>query len=125
MQANTTPTTLRSQVCMWCVFGAAAERYTGQQDAAGWGNKRGSLCVSSQVGCQMGCTFCATGEYVREAHSIALQQRGSSWHQPGRLLLDAAESSSAVSCPAMTSQAYGCCCVGLGHSPLRRLVCVP
>ena len=25
------------------------------------GHKRGTLCVSSQVGCQMGCTFCATG----------------------------------------------------------------
>ncbi len=22
---------------------------------------RATLCVSSQVGCQMGCTFCATG----------------------------------------------------------------
>lgn len=29
--------------------------------AGGWGGKRGTLCVSSQVGCQMGCTFCATG----------------------------------------------------------------
>ncbi len=25
------------------------------------GMKRSTLCVSSQVGCQMGCTFCATG----------------------------------------------------------------
>ena len=25
------------------------------------GNKRATLCVSSQVGCAMGCTFCATG----------------------------------------------------------------
>jgi adenine C2-methylase RlmN of 23S rRNA A2503 and tRNA A37 len=25
------------------------------------GNLRATLCVSSQVGCQMGCTFCATG----------------------------------------------------------------
>lgn len=25
------------------------------------GGKRGTLCVSSQVGCAMGCTFCATG----------------------------------------------------------------
>eukprot|EP00892_Ulva_mutabilis_P003910 jgi/Ulvmu1/1891/UM012_0048.1 len=25
------------------------------------GNVRSTLCVSSQVGCQMGCTFCATG----------------------------------------------------------------
>lgn len=23
--------------------------------------KRATLCVSSQVGCKMGCTFCATG----------------------------------------------------------------
>ena len=29
--------------------------------AAAWGHKRGTLCVSSQVGCQMGCKFCATG----------------------------------------------------------------
>ncbi len=26
------------------------------------GSRRATLCVSSQVGCQMGCTFCATGE---------------------------------------------------------------
>jgi hypothetical protein len=45
----------------WCFF-LPADRYTGQDHAAGWGNKRGSLCVSSQVGCQMGCTFCATGD---------------------------------------------------------------
>ena len=25
------------------------------------GNPRTTLCVSSQVGCKMGCTFCATG----------------------------------------------------------------
>ena len=25
------------------------------------GGKRATLCVSSEVGCQMGCTFCATG----------------------------------------------------------------
>jgi adenine C2-methylase RlmN of 23S rRNA A2503 and tRNA A37 len=25
-------------------------------------DKRATLCVSSQVGCQMGCTFCATGQ---------------------------------------------------------------
>jgi adenine C2-methylase RlmN of 23S rRNA A2503 and tRNA A37 len=24
-------------------------------------NKRATVCVSSQVGCAMGCTFCATG----------------------------------------------------------------
>uniref|UniRef100_A0A383VBW3 Radical SAM core domain-containing protein n=1 Tax=Tetradesmus obliquus TaxID=3088 RepID=A0A383VBW3_TETOB len=38
-----------------------SDRYTGREEAAGWGNKRSTLCVSSQVGCQMGCTFCATG----------------------------------------------------------------
>lgn len=27
----------------------------------GSGNQRATLCVSSQVGCIMGCTFCATG----------------------------------------------------------------
>lgn len=27
----------------------------------GVGGRRSTLCVSSQVGCQMGCTFCATG----------------------------------------------------------------
>lgn len=25
------------------------------------GGSRATLCVSSEVGCQMGCTFCATG----------------------------------------------------------------
>jgi adenine C2-methylase RlmN of 23S rRNA A2503 and tRNA A37 len=25
------------------------------------GQRRGTLCVSSEVGCAMGCTFCATG----------------------------------------------------------------
>lgn len=34
-------------------------RYTKQ--ANGKGSYRASLCVSSQVGCAMGCTFCATG----------------------------------------------------------------
>eukprot|EP00529_Nitzschia_sp_RCC80_P011722 CAMPEP_0113482488 /NCGR_PEP_ID=MMETSP0014_2-20120614/22944_1 /TAXON_ID=2857 /ORGANISM="Nitzschia sp." /LENGTH=575 /DNA_ID=CAMNT_0000376005 /DNA_START=329 /DNA_END=2056 /DNA_ORIENTATION=- /assembly_acc=CAM_ASM_000159 len=26
-----------------------------------WKNKRSTLCISSQVGCRQGCTFCATG----------------------------------------------------------------
>lgn len=47
------------------------ELYTGQPDAAGWGNKRGTLCVSSQVGCQMGCTFCATGTMGLKGHLTA------------------------------------------------------
>jgi adenine C2-methylase RlmN of 23S rRNA A2503 and tRNA A37 len=40
-------------------------RYMGSSDtdsSTGWGQKRATLCVSSQVGCQMGCTFCATGQ---------------------------------------------------------------
>lgn len=32
---------------------------------AATGNVRSTLCVSSQVGCQMGCTFCATGAFAR------------------------------------------------------------
>lgn len=28
------------------------------------GQQRSTLCVSSQVGCQMGCTFCATGKSI-------------------------------------------------------------
>jgi hypothetical protein len=39
-------------------------RYMGSSDtdsSLGWGHRRATLCVSSQVGCQMGCTFCATG----------------------------------------------------------------
>eukprot|EP00854_Cymbomonas_tetramitiformis_P020500 gene20500-24572_t len=32
-----------------------------EANASRAGNKRATLCVSSQVGCQMGCTFCATG----------------------------------------------------------------
>lgn len=30
-------------------------------DDSTYGNERATLCVSSEVGCQMGCTFCATG----------------------------------------------------------------
>eukprot|EP00879_Flechtneria_rotunda_P005739 GHRR01006040.1.p1 GENE.GHRR01006040.1~~GHRR01006040.1.p1 ORF type:complete len:397 (+),score=116.87 GHRR01006040.1:290-1480(+) len=43
-------------------------RYAGNKQMAGWGNKRGTLCVSSQVGCQMGCTFCATGTMGLKGH---------------------------------------------------------
>jgi adenine C2-methylase RlmN of 23S rRNA A2503 and tRNA A37 len=32
-----------------------------KRDSDGHGKLRSTLCVSSQVGCQMGCTFCATG----------------------------------------------------------------
>mmetsp|Transcript_22946 Transcript_22946/g.59959 ORF Transcript_22946/g.59959 Transcript_22946/m.59959 type:complete len:552 (+) Transcript_22946:68-1723(+) len=34
---------------------------TGAGTLGGRGHRRATLCVSSQVGCQMGCTFCATG----------------------------------------------------------------
>lgn len=42
---------------------AAVSEQRGRQGAShgGMGHRRGTLCVSSQVGCQMGCTFCATG----------------------------------------------------------------
>ncbi|KAK9806306.1 hypothetical protein WJX72_009538 [[Myrmecia] bisecta] len=35
------------------------------------GRKRATLCVSSQVGCQMGCTFCATGTMGLTGHLTA------------------------------------------------------
>ena len=39
------------------------------------GQQRSTLCVSSQVGCQMGCTFCATGECQSSVQSdIMLMQ---------------------------------------------------
>jgi len=43
---------------------AASSEATSSKAASGGhtGNQRSTLCVSSQVGCQMGCTFCATGE---------------------------------------------------------------
>lgn len=30
--------------------------------------KRATLCISSQAGCALGCTFCATGQFVFERH---------------------------------------------------------
>eukprot|EP00198_Chlamydomonas_reinhardtii_P000691 XP_001690026.1 predicted protein [Chlamydomonas reinhardtii] len=36
--------------------------------AAARARKRSTLCVSSQVGCQMGCTFCATGTMGLKGH---------------------------------------------------------
>lgn len=41
-----------------------SDRYCAEGDqmsTSGHGHQRATLCVSSQVGCQMGCTFCATG----------------------------------------------------------------
>lgn len=35
------------------------------------GRVRSTLCVSSQVGCQMGCTFCATGTMGLQGHLTA------------------------------------------------------
>ena len=39
------------------------------------GQQRSTLCVSSQVGCQMGCTFCATGECqsIVQSHNMLMQ----------------------------------------------------
>lgn len=39
-------------------YDASAGRYAGGPRPGG---PRATLCVSSQVGCKMGCTFCATG----------------------------------------------------------------
>ena len=41
---------------------APSGRAPSEAGGGAWGNRRATLCVSSQVGCQMGCTFCATGE---------------------------------------------------------------
>ena len=37
------------------------EKRAEKEDAGFRSNKRATLCVSSQIGCSMGCTFCATG----------------------------------------------------------------
>lgn len=42
--------------------GAADEDDDVFYECSGRTKTRSTLCVSSQVGCQMGCTFCATGE---------------------------------------------------------------
>ena len=34
---------------------------TSRDETGTTGHRRGTLCISSEVGCQMGCTFCATG----------------------------------------------------------------
>ena len=55
--------------CRWHSMGACnrAPRCLTRVDAAAGlygeetGQQRATLCVSSEVGCQMGCTFCATG----------------------------------------------------------------
>ena len=39
------------------------------------GAGRASLCVSSQCGCAMGCTFCATGTMGKTLHEANLSQR--------------------------------------------------
>ncbi len=41
--------------------GAAAAEAESEAGHPLAGRQRSTLCVSSQVGCQMGCTFCATG----------------------------------------------------------------
>ena len=41
--------------------GALAAAAAGARSRRESGGKRATLCVSSQVGCAMGCTFCATG----------------------------------------------------------------
>ena len=48
---------LRAQLCQRLSAGAGV----GGEALPGAGRRRATLCVSSQVGCQMGCTFCATG----------------------------------------------------------------
>eukprot|EP00897_Mesotaenium_endlicherianum_P007931 jgi/Mesen1/7166/ME000037S06530 len=47
---------------------ASAGKYNGAQRPGGL---RATLCISSQVGCQMGCTFCATGTMGMKANLAA------------------------------------------------------
>jgi len=49
--------------CLAAKQGASEEEEDDGQSASGGRNPsdRATVCVSSQVGCQMGCTFCATG----------------------------------------------------------------
>jgi len=46
------------------ILHAAAGDGESEDGHAVLGQQRSTLCVSSQVGCQMGCTFCATGEWM-------------------------------------------------------------
>ena len=44
------------------------------------GNPRVTLCVSSQIGCKMGCTFCATGTMGEIGHLSAGEIVEQLWH---------------------------------------------
>ncbi len=46
---------------------------------------RNTLCVSSQVGCALGCTFCATGKQGFSAHLRTADIIGQAWLVQGRL----------------------------------------
>ena len=55
----------------------------GQDDGAsdsGTGQQRATLCVSSEVGCQMGCTFCATGTMGLKGDLTAGEVVEQLWH---------------------------------------------
>lgn len=43
-----------------------------QQSCRSTGGIRCTLCVSSQVGCDMGCTFCATGMHTCKSFCVPL-----------------------------------------------------
>ena len=44
------------------------------------GHRRATLCVSSEVGCQMGCTFCATGTMGLKGDLTAGEIVEQLWH---------------------------------------------
>lgn len=44
------------------------------------GKLRSTLCISSQVGCQMGCTFCATGVHTSGCYFTGAQVAVCFWH---------------------------------------------
>ncbi len=46
---------------------------------------RNTLCVSSQIGCALGCTFCATGKQGFSANLTTADMIGQAWLVQGRL----------------------------------------
>lgn len=73
------------------------------------GGKRTTLCVSSEVGCAMGCTFCATGALPRPGSS-----RGASSPVPAAAAGTALQAGAwllrrgLLPCPALAQAPWAC-----------------
>lgn len=59
---------------------AGAARGVEEAEGESVGHKRATLCVSSEVGCQMGCTFCATGTMGLKGDLTAGEIIEQLWH---------------------------------------------